>query len=372
MAQQPDPLQTVFQAPGYFDQPIEKQVQSVFGALGPQYASMPDQDKQQVVKRLNERMRAKMQGQASSAVPSPYLGMFQPSPQMEEEWKSQQEMRNAQAKLETEEANWEKARAAASERASDREERWQQDYDEALKQYEDAAKQLREAKTPDDNVHATKLLDMARDRLSIASSALSNKLYKPPTERAGAYHLPSPNVQPIFYQYDVDPNTPWDQIDPEKRRLISDAIAAKESLMKRNAQSLINARGAAHGIGQPGWTIAQSRYFDGRTKDLFTQYAANNAKIRTLSSIYAGGDAGENQNEINKLRSTNIQILSDIEKARQDTDLMGHTVVPPHKMTMFGPRGTFTLDPARYRTPEEFQNAVQQMQVNGYHEVPGQ
>ena len=85
-----NPLKALLGSPGYFQLPLDEQVTAVFNVLGPKYGSLPQHDKEEVVRRLNQRYQAMMRGSAEASVPSPYLGMYQPSPERMRALKAQQ------------------------------------------------------------------------------------------------------------------------------------------------------------------------------------------------------------------------------------------------------------------------------------------
>ena len=163
-----------------------------------------------------------------------------------------------------------------------------------------------------------------------------------------------------------NPQGSWDDLSPEQRGRIEQMLTDKYTSAIRNVRSLMQARGQAHGVGQPGWTPYQMRYFNGATKSLFQQFQDNEAKIRSLGSIMTQGTEAQKQDQIKDLQAKQVILGQQIEQAREDTNRMGHTSVPGHTVLFFGPRGQYSLE----SSDPKFAEKKAQFEAHGYKEVP--
>ena len=179
-ADNPKPL---FSDPAYWTAPLTVQVQRVFGAMPPKYARMSEADKEEVVRRLNQRMSATARGQAEPARPSPYLGMYQPSKELQAKWKSEQAMRDAQAKLLSAQADVEQLRA--------------QEMRETQAQPEPSAKAIMPRSATEADFPLTAVVTLVQ--------RLGNKQYRVSAQIGNIdYVLQGPRLDPGHYQASFD------------------------------------------------------------------------------------------------------------------------------------------------------------------------
>jgi hypothetical protein len=300
---------------------------------------MPDQDKQETVRRLNDRYRMRERARIEDmAPPSPYLGMYQPSPYLQKELEGKQRSRDVQNELEEQSVKGQKYNLGQQQKFDVLQGQRQQEYESALSSYRDAQKAFQSAKTPAEQTNAARSLEMAQDQLSIASAAVTGKQYRPPREAAAAAGAkPSAGMQPFYAAAGVFPGqTPT----PDQARLIS-GMAQEEINLKRNsALALIGSRkrsGGGSGGGM-GYSLPQSRFYNANVKPLIARAQENESAIRATQAIGAPGSESDRLATVQRLQDQNLSIWNRVSVLLEQVNRMGGTKVPSYKVYIENPK----------------------------------